>query len=103
MLVRIPTSYDDQGFLPMSFNEVGDNLHWHPRREQPYIGHSNQGKYNSAYSIGFCCVYLPKYVYKMLCVLKCYMLSFMKSYMSCVRKCYKKCYGMLCVIKSYML
>ncbi|GMN19660.1 hypothetical protein TIFTF001_042904 [Ficus carica] len=53
MLDRLPTSYNDQGFLPMSFNEVGVNLHWHPKWEQTYFGHSNPSKYNSAYIIGF--------------------------------------------------
>ncbi|GMN68011.1 hypothetical protein TIFTF001_037066 [Ficus carica] len=37
----------------MSFNEAGVNLHWHPKWEQTYFGHSNPSKYNSAYSIGF--------------------------------------------------
>ncbi|GMN69652.1 hypothetical protein TIFTF001_038698 [Ficus carica] len=41
MLVRLPTSYNDQDFLPMSFNEAGVNLHWHPKWEQTYFGHSN--------------------------------------------------------------
>ena len=59
MLVRLPTSYNDQGLLPMSFNEAGDNLQRHPNQEQPHIEHSNQGKYSSAYNIGFCCDTYP--------------------------------------------
>ena len=53
MLVRLPTSNDNQGLLPMSFNEAGDNLQGRSTQDQPHIGHRDQGKYNSAYSIGF--------------------------------------------------
>ena len=60
MLVRLPTSY---GFnhepLPMSFIIAGDNLQFRPNQEQHYTGHSTQGKYNSAYGIGFCCDTYP--------------------------------------------
>ena len=45
----------------MTFNIAGGNLQWRPSQEQPNIRYINQGKYNSAYSIGFVVV-LAKYV-----------------------------------------
>ena len=39
----------------MSFIIAGDSLLLYPDVEQQYTGHSRQGKYNSAYSICFCC------------------------------------------------
>ncbi|GMN70289.1 hypothetical protein TIFTF001_039331 [Ficus carica] len=33
----------------------GSSLLLYPDSEQHYMGHSGRGKYNSAYSIGFCC------------------------------------------------
>ncbi|GMN59967.1 hypothetical protein TIFTF001_029055 [Ficus carica] len=33
----------------------GDSLLWYPDLEQHTIGHNKRDKYNSAYSIGFCC------------------------------------------------
>ena len=60
MLVKLPISYGyDQEPLPMSFIISGDNLQLRPNQGQHYTGHSNQGKYNSAYSIGFCCDTYP--------------------------------------------
>ena len=64
MLVRLPTPYNDQSFLPKSFNEAGDNLQGRSTQEQPHNGHRNQGKYNSAYSIGF---WLSTYLSMMMC------------------------------------
>ena len=40
-------------FLSMTFNIAEGNLQRRPSEEQPNIRHINQGKYNSAYSIGF--------------------------------------------------
>ncbi|GMN58873.1 hypothetical protein TIFTF001_027970 [Ficus carica] len=50
----------------MSFIQAGGSLQLYPDGEQQYTGHSRCGKYNSAYIIGFCCEYLPKYVECML-------------------------------------
>ena len=66
MLVRLPKPYNDQGLLPMSFNEAGDNLQGRSTQEQPHIGRSDQGKYNSAYSIGF---WLYTYPSMMMCAM----------------------------------
>ena len=56
MLVRSLTFYG-YGYesLPMFFIIAGGNLLLCPSLERHYIRHSGRGKYNSAYSIGFCC------------------------------------------------
>ena len=66
MLVRLPTPYNNQGLLPKSFNEVGDNLQGRSTQKQPHIRRRDQGKYNSTYSIG---IWLSTYPSMLMCVM----------------------------------
>ena len=75
MLVRLPTPYNNQDLLPKSFIEAGDNLQGRSTSDQPHTKRRDQGKYNSAYSIGF---WLFAYPSRMMCDVMhvCYVMLF---------------------------
>ncbi|GMN64271.1 hypothetical protein TIFTF001_033350 [Ficus carica] len=64
--------------------QQGGSLQLRPSQEQHYTGHSRQGKYNSAYSIGFCCDTYPSQVYGLLYVIMSDMQSLRYDYDLCM-------------------